>query len=180
MQKSRINQELDNKKHLSPRQIINRYKKGEYVDESIEAISSTISSCPCSFDSVAVPFQSTIVDKVLENISIAQTLYELQKNGESTESTDVPDYPQLKNILLDLSYPPLWESLQDGNLHLAYMDRMHDRNLYNKYLLETGAKYSFNVVNVSLVIHRKDVERAGLSPIYLSSVLNHIFKTLSG
>lgn len=178
MQKSRMNQELDDKDHLSPRQIINRYKKGEYVDESIEAISSTISSCSYSFDSVAVPFQSTIVDRVLENICIAQTLYELQKNGESTESTDVPDYPQLKNILLDLSYPPLWESLQDGNLYLTHMDRMHDRNLYNKYLLETEAKSCFDVVAVSLVIHRKEVERAGLSPVYLSSVLNQIFKVV--
>ena len=28
--------EPNNKKHLTPRQIINRYRKGVYVDESIE------------------------------------------------------------------------------------------------------------------------------------------------
>lgn len=34
--------EPNNKKHLTPRQIINRYRKGVYVDESIEVISSVI------------------------------------------------------------------------------------------------------------------------------------------
>lgn len=49
--------EPNNKKHLTPRQIINRYRKGVYVDESIEVISSVISSCGQTFDSIAVHFQ---------------------------------------------------------------------------------------------------------------------------
>lgn len=63
-----MNQEPDDKKHLSPRQIINRYRKGEYVDESIEAISSAISSSGLSFDSVAVPFLTTIIEQVSMSI----------------------------------------------------------------------------------------------------------------
>ena len=65
--------EPNDKKHLTPRQIINRYRKGEYVDESIEAISSAISSCGEVFDSVAIAFPTTLVQKIVENLSTAQT-----------------------------------------------------------------------------------------------------------
>ena len=73
--------EPNDKKHLTPRQIINRYRKGEYVDESIEAISSAISSCGEVFDSVAIAFPTTLVQKIVENLSTAQTLYERQKEA---------------------------------------------------------------------------------------------------
>lgn len=76
-----MNQEPDDKKHLSPRQIINRYRKGEYVDESIEAISSAISSSGLSFDSVAVPFLTTIIEQVYEHIDIAHAMYQRRKEG---------------------------------------------------------------------------------------------------
>ena len=58
--------EPNNKKHLTPRQIINRYRKGVYVDENIEVISSVISSCGQTFDSIAVAFPTTLAEKVLE------------------------------------------------------------------------------------------------------------------
>ena len=55
--------EPNNKKHLTPRQIINRYRKGVYVDESIEVISSVISSCGQTFDSIAVAFPTTLAER---------------------------------------------------------------------------------------------------------------------
>ena len=99
--------EPNDKKHLTPRQIINRYRKGEYVDESIEAISSAISSCGEVFDSVAIAFPTTLVQKIVENLSTAQTLYERQKEGKPIDDIVIEDYPYLKDILMDLSYPPL-------------------------------------------------------------------------
>lgn len=44
----------NDRKHLSSRQIINRFKKGEYVDESIEAVSSAISSYPGAFEGTSL------------------------------------------------------------------------------------------------------------------------------
>ena len=115
-----MNQEPDDKKHLSPRQIINRYSKGEYVDESIEAISSAISSSGLSFDSVAVPFLTTIIEQVFEHIDIAHAMYQRRKEGNEIDDIEVPDYPQLKELLQDLSYPTLWESMQEGQIDVGY------------------------------------------------------------
>ena len=90
--------EPNDKKHLTPRQIINRYRKGEYVDESIEAISSAISSCGEVFDSVAIAFPTTLVQKIVENLSTAQTLYERQKEGKPIDDIVIEDYPYLKGV----------------------------------------------------------------------------------
>ena len=35
------------------------------------------------------------------------------KQGQDIEGIEVPDYPQLGEILKDLSYPPLWKSMQE-------------------------------------------------------------------
>ena len=88
--------EPNNKKHLTPRQIINRYRKGVYVDESIEVISSVISSCGQTFDSIAVAFPTTLAEKVLDNLTTAQLLYERQAAGQPINDIAIDDYPRLK------------------------------------------------------------------------------------
>lgn len=55
-----MNTEPNAKKHLTPRQIINRFRKGVYVDESNEMISSAISSCGQAFDSIALSLPTTL------------------------------------------------------------------------------------------------------------------------
>lgn len=55
--------EQNESKRLTPRQIVNRFRKGVYVDESMEAISSVISSCGETFDSVAIPISDKRTDK---------------------------------------------------------------------------------------------------------------------
>ena len=97
--------EPNNKKHLTPRQIINRYRKGVYVDESIEVISSVISSCGQTFDSIAVAFPTTLTEKVLDNLTTVQLLYERQAAGQPIDDIVIEDYPRLKDILQDLSSP---------------------------------------------------------------------------
>ncbi|EJW89283.1 hypothetical protein EVA_22610, partial [gut metagenome] len=47
----------------------------------------------------------------MENLTTAQLLYERQATGQSIEDIEIEDYPRLKDILQDLSYPPLWESM---------------------------------------------------------------------
>ena len=125
--------EPNDKKHLTPRQIINRYRKGEYVDESIEAISSAISSCGEVFDSVAIAFPTTLVQKIVENLSTAQTLYERQKEGKPIDDIVIEDYPYLKDILMDLSYPPLWETMMKDRKDNAFMDILKERQWACKY-----------------------------------------------
>lgn len=88
--------EPNNKKHLTSRQIINRYRKGVYVDENIEVISSVISSCGQTFDSIAVAFPTTLAEKVLENLTTAQLLYERQAAGQPINDIAIDDYPRLK------------------------------------------------------------------------------------
>lgn len=164
------------RKHLSPRQIVNRFKKGEYVDESIEAISSAVSSCGKTLDSVAVPFPTSIVEKVLENIDIAKTLNERQKAGACIDDIAIPDYPQLKDILTDLSYPSLWESMQADKEDCAFWDITRKRNLREKYHLDTGHGGFHGVMNFITRHCRPKVEQAGLSYASLEFVLSFILK----
>lgn len=103
--KQKMKDEPNNKKHLTPRQIINRYRKGVYVDESIEVISSVISSCGQTFDSIAVAFPTTLAEKVLDNLTTVQLLYERQAAGQPIDDIVIEDYPRLKDILQDLSSP---------------------------------------------------------------------------
>lgn len=87
----------NDRKHLTPRQIINRFRKGEYVDEGIEAISSAVSSYPGSFEGVAVPFPVSIVEMVFENIGLGKVMYEMRKAVREIDVVKVPDYPQLRD-----------------------------------------------------------------------------------
>lgn len=168
-----MKQEQSDKKHLSPRQIINRYRKGEYVEESIEAISSAISSCDHSFDSVAVPFQTTIIETVYENIDIAKTLYDRQKEGIYLDDIDIPDYPQLKELLIDLSFPPLWESMKE-KASVTFIDIMKEQGFVHKY--HAGVK-NLNRVTTVLDLHYSDaVKQLGLSITTFSLVLNFMLK----
>lgn len=176
MSKARMNQEPNDRKHLSPRQIINRYRKGEYVDESIEAISSAISSCNQTFDSIAVPFPTTIVEKICENLAIAKTLYESQKKGKSFDSIVVPDYPQLYDILTNLSYPPLWESMIDDKLDVSFIDIMKERGISHKYMLDYETASSTKVVNSVSYTYREAIEQTGLSFTTFGLVLHMLFK----
>ena len=165
-----------NDRHLTPRQIINRYRKGEYVDESIDAISSAISSCRQPFNSNAVPFPTNIIENVYENIPLSKTMYERQKEGKSTEDINVPDYPQLKEILTDLSYPPLWESMQEGVTDVSFVEIIRDRGLNGKYHLDGGQTSCTRVTSVVSLLIGETVKQAGLSPITFSLCLNMMIK----
>jgi len=170
-----MSQEPNDRKHLTPRQIINRYLKGEYVDESIEAISSAISSCGKTFDSVTIPFPTTIVEKIYDNIGIAQTFYECRKAGKSMDDIAVPDYPQLRDILLDLSRPELWEAMQKNANNKEYIDFMVYNNLVNKYHLDAkGSK--FRVISSPLYPQRQAAEQVGLSATMLDIVLGTMIR----
>lgn len=171
-----MNHESDDRTHFTPRQIINRYRKGEYVDESIEAISSAISSCHQPFSCNAVPFPTNIIEKVYENISLSKAMYEKQKEGKSTDDIEVPDYPQLKEILTDLSYPLLWESMQEGVADVSFMEIIRDNSLYGKYQLDGGQTSCTRVTSIVSLLIGETVKQAGLSPITFSLCLNMMIK----
>ena len=166
-----MNQEENDRKHLTPRQIINRYRKGEYVDEGIEAISSAVSSCAQPFDSVAMPFPETLVEKIFQNIGIARVLYERRKEGRSTDDVEVPDYPQLRDFLMDLSIPDLWESMQEGREDNAYFDILDQHGLRNKYTLDGGKSKINKVASFYLSSYRESIRQTGLSYTIFELVL---------
>lgn len=153
--------EPNNKKHLTLRQIINRYRKGVYVDESIEVISSVISSCGQTFDSITVAFPTTLAEKVLENLTTAQLLYERQAAGQPIDDIAIDDYPRLKDILQDLSYPPLWESMYKDKEDNDFMDILNERGWVHKY--HVADEQSSKALNCMTSLYRDAIERAGLS-----------------
>ena len=171
-----MSQETNDRKYLTPRQIINRYRKGEYVDESIEAISSAISSCGKTFDCIAVPFPTTIIEKVFENIGLSKTLYERQKKGEGVIDIAIPDYPQLKDILIDLSTPVLWESMQEGNLAPSFINILREHDMIGKYHLDAGAESCTKVVSFLTYTYKNAIEQVGLSFTILEITLDMMIK----
>lgn len=133
--------EPNNKKHLTPRQIINRYRKGVYVDESIEVISSVISSCGQTFDSIAVAFPTTLAEKVLDNLTTVQLLYERQAAGSVV--------------------PPLWDSMHKDKEDNDFMDILNERGWVHKY--HVADEQSSKALNCMTSLYRDAIERAGLS-----------------
>lgn len=161
--------EPNDKKHLTPRQIINRYCKGEYVDESIESISSAISSCGEVFDSVAIAFPTTLVQKIVENLSTAQTLYERQKEGKPIDDIVIEDYPYLKDILMDLSYPPLWETMMKDRKDNAFMDILKERQWACKYRhADTSTTTTISFITS---LYSRDIDKTELSSSTFEIVL---------
>lgn len=171
-----MSQDANDRKHLTPRQIVNRFRKGVYVDEGMEAISSAISSCGEAFDSVAVPFPTNIVEKVVENLGIARTLYERQKAGGGTDDISVPGPPQLKSILTDLSYPALWEAMRKEKTSIAFFDVLCERRLMGKYCLDADCGKKGDVVTVFSYAYMSDIERMGLDFSLFHLVLSFLFK----
>ena len=153
--------EPNNKKHLTTRQIINRYRKGVYVDESIEVISSVISSCGQTFDSIAVAFPTTLAEKVLDNLTTVQLLYERQAAGQPIDDIVIEDYPRLKDILQDLSYPPLWDSMHKNKEDNDFMDILNERGWVHKY--HVADDQSSKALNCMTSLYRDAIEKAGLS-----------------
>ena len=146
--------EPNNKKHLTPRQIINRYRKGVYVDESIEVISSVISSCGQTFDSIAVAFPTTLAEKVLDNLTTVQLLYERQAAGQPIDDIVIEDYPRLKDILQDLS-SPLY------GIPCTRIRRTTTLWWVHKY--HVADEQSSKALNCMTSLYRDAIERAGLS-----------------
>lgn len=167
--------EQNGRKRLSPRQIINRYRKGEYIDESIEAISSTISSCPYPLDNIAVPFPMTIIEMVYQNINLGKAMYENRKKGMDIEDIKVPDYPQLRDILTELSEPLFWESMMDEK-GIEFMDLIISRKLRNKYTLDSDIADASKIESLLSSSYREKVQETGLCPFTLDMVLVSMLK----
>lgn len=171
-----MNPEENDRKHLTPRQITNSYRKGEYVDENIEAISSAVSSCGQAFDCIAVAFPTTIVEKVMQNISTLQQLYERQVAGESIEDVFIEDYPQLQDFLLDLSYPPLWESLSIGRDDPTFLNILKQRSLVHKYHIEIHEATTTSIVGCITSLYRKEIKQTNLSSTLFELTINFMLR----
>jgi len=167
--------EQNDKKHLSPRQIVNRYCKGEYVDESIDDISSAISSCGKIFDNIAVAFPTTIVEMLVKNISVVKNLYERQVAGKPIEDINIPDYPQLKDFMMDLAYPPLWESMCKNEESNKFWNILDDKGFNRKYTLDVQCS-KLKVVDCVAMLYREAVEEVGLSYSTFTLVLDFMLK----
>lgn len=171
-----MTQEQNDRKHLTARQIVNRFRKGEYVDESLAAIASAVAASGESFNSVAVPFPQSIIERVGEHIVVAKTFYERQKAGLPTDDIELPDYPQLRELLTDLSHPAVWEMMQKGAEVSDYWDVLYDRKLYRKYHLDVKASSMGLVTDLLWQCYKTVIENIGLSYATFEMMLYAMFQ----
>lgn len=170
----------NNKKGLSARQIVNRFLKGVYVDENVDAISSAVADSPLPFCSVAVPFPVTVIEKVYGNIGAGKAMYELRREGRGAETVAVPDYPQLRDILLDLSEPDVWESMSVKD-HPSFPEIIFRRGLKWKYSLDAAGNADVHKIESLLSSQYGDAVRAaGLDPFCLDLALYLMVKKGEG
>ena len=141
----------------------------------MEAIASALSTTHEAFNSVAVPFPTTIADAVLDNLALARTLYERQKEGLGTDNVVIPDYPQLRDLLTDLSYPTLWESMHESP-DIDYRRIPRERGLEGKYHFDSPTESLGTVMSVLSNVYEPRVERLGLDFYRLKRVLSTIIR----
>ena len=87
------------------------------------------------------PFRRTLSEKVFENIAISKAMYERQKLGHDLGDIEVPDYPQLREFLKDLSYPPLWEAMQEGAKDDLFFWRIIEKMGFKESIASKNARH---------------------------------------
>lgn len=112
----------------------------------------------------------------MENLGTIQALYDRQKAGLSTVDVAIPDYPQLKEILTDLSHPALWESLQADCATSRCDTVLYERGMEGKYRLEPCGGNIIATVDVLSGLYEDAIQRAGLSLRYFKNALEQIIK----
>lgn len=158
------------KKHLSARQIINRYKKGVYTDESSDNISAAISSSEQDFNNVALPVQTCWVDEVIENIELCIRLSENEEGKDAILSTISDE--RAKSVLTDLAMPEVWKAIHGyGNISMA----LYSHGLLCKYPLRN----SYSVVQVACDAERNKIKELGINCTNLFIALMSLFKDIS-
>lgn len=124
---------------------------------------------------MAVPFPTTIADVVLDNLALARSLYVRQKEGLSTDDVAIPNYPQLRELLTDLSYPTLWESMQEGP-DSDYRLIPRERGLEGKYHFDSPTESFKKAMSALSNVYEPRVERLGLTFYRLKHVLSTIIR----
>lgn len=154
-----------NKRRLSARQIVNRYKKGVYVDECADAISAAVSVADAEFECVAIPIQKHWIEDVFENIALCIQLS--KERGKADDILTGISDESVRNLLLDLSIPDLWNAIMgNGN----YIDIIFSLGLRDKYQQPNAAK----IICAASYIERERLERLGINQANLELALRFI------
>jgi len=155
------------KDSLSPRQIINRYKKGAYTDECADAISAAVSASDLDFDSIAIPIQKCWIEDVLENIALCFQLFSDRDKADSILANITDE--RVRSVLLDLSLPELWKAITgDGD----YLEAIIQHNLFNKYSLD----HSASIIDFVTFSEWDRIKSLGIDMANLSLALRFMFK----
>lgn len=142
----------------------------------MDAISSAISSCDLEFDSVAVPLRETLAEKAFENVGTIKQLYERRVAGKPTEDVAIADYPQLRDILTDLSLPALWESMKRGGSGTTSLHIVSEQGLAKKYDMGWMAAKRKEAMACYSSFYYTSVKEAGISCAIFEEVLNAMMK----
>lgn len=156
------------KKHLSARQVVNRYKKEFYTDECANIISAAISSSQLGFNSVAIPVQTCWVDEVLENIEMCFQLCEHREEKDSILSS-VSD-ERVKAVLSDLAIPDVW-NIVCGKVEMS--NALIEYGLLCKYPLRNR----YSVLDAAFHSEKDRIAKLGLDYTKLLTTLSLMFRS---
>ena len=112
---------------------------------------------------------------LVKNISVVKNLYERQVAGKPIEDINIPDYPQLKDFMMDLAYPPLWESMCKNEESNKFWNILDDKGFNRKYTLDVQCS-KLKVVDCVAMLYREAVEEVGLSYSTFTLVLDFMLK----
>lgn len=154
-----------NKRSLSPRQIINRYKKGVYTDACADAISAAVSASDEEFARVAIPTQRHWIEEAIENIGLC---FQLSKERDKAdEILAVISDENARSLLQDLSTPDLWNAIMsDGDCY----DVICRLGFNKKYQISNAME----IIEAASYIERDTLKRLGIDRIKLILALDHM------
>ena len=101
-------------------------------------------------------------------------MYVRQKHGEEMEDIKLPDYPQLREILLDLSNPSVWETMLQENDDVSYISVARVHALRKKYHTEIGKNCYSSLFIAYFTLYQQPVEHLELAFHKLENVLRDL------
>lgn len=154
-----------NKRGLSPRQIINRYKKGVYTDACADAISAAVSASDVEFECAAIPVQRHWIEETIENIGLC---FQLSKERDKADEilTDIGD-EHARSLLIDLSTPDLWNAIIDDG---DYFDIIWRLGFNKKYRISNATE----IIETVTYMEREALERLRIDKVNLTLALRYM------
>lgn len=157
-----------NRKHLTPRQILNRYRKGRYTDDCADNISAVVSSSDEDFRNTAIPIQYCWPETIIRNIGLA---FRAMDNPSGAEEILSPVTDNVaRNMLMDLANSGLLKCLIEKG---DFLTRLKEANLKDKYSFYDA----IGIVSDLCFDYKNTLESHGIDHIDFSIAMIYMIKS---